>query len=47
MTPALVIALLLASTAAVADPVTINGKAYEIEYGQPNALGIATNRVRW
>jgi hypothetical protein len=39
------IALLCFSTAAVAEPLTINGKAYEIQYDEPNALGIATNRV--
>jgi len=32
-------------TAVLAEPVTVNGKHYDIQYGQPNSLGIATNRV--
>jgi hypothetical protein len=47
MTRTLIIAgpVLCISTAALAEPITINGIVGDIQYGKPYALGIAANRV--
>jgi hypothetical protein len=37
--------MLCISTAAVAEPITIDGETFNIEYGEPDARGIAVDHI--
>ncbi len=45
MTHVIIAGLLLASIAAVAEPVTIKGETFNIQYGEPDLRGIAVDHI--